>query len=166
MVSGENIAHIWSRAAETQHKAFMAEALLEARKAAAMGEVPVGAVLTLGEKIIARGYNRKETSADPTLHGEIVAITGAARVLNAWRLAGTTLYVTLEPCLMCMGALIAARVPGLVFGAMDPKAGACGSLFDLSNDTRLNHSIDVIGGICEAESRRLLQDFFKELRKR
>ena len=165
-MSGENTADIWEREGESAHSAFMAEALIEAHKAAAMGEVPVGAVLTRGGKIIARGHNRKETSADPTLHGEIVAITAAARALKAWRLAGTTLYVTLEPCLMCMGALIQARVPELVFGARDPKAGACGSLYDLSNDTRLNHSIDVVGGVFELESRGLLQEFFKKLRDR
>ena len=165
-MSGVNIADIWEQEAETSHRVFMAEALVEARKAVAMGEVPVGAVLTRGGKIIARGHNRKETSADPTLHGEIVAITAAASVLNAWRLAGTTLYVTLEPCVMCMGALIQARIPKLVFGAADPKAGACGSLYDLSNDTRLNHSINVIGGVFELESRSLLQDFFRKLRNR
>lgn len=145
---------------------FMAEALAEASKAASMGEVPVGAVITRGGKIISRGYNKKETSADPTLHGEIVAVTEAARLLDAWRLTGTTLYVTLEPCLMCMGALLQARVPRLVFGAADPKAGACGSLFDLSNDKRLNHSINVRRGVCETESRDMLQGFFKQLRNK
>lgn len=147
-------------------KKFMAAALEEARKAAAIGEVPIGAVMTCKGEIIARGFNKKETSADPTLHGEIVAITAAAKALKAWRLTETTLYVTLEPCLMCMGALIAARVPRLVFAASDPKAGACGSLFDVSNDKRLNHSIEVAQGIYERESRNMLKGFFKELRGR
>ncbi len=153
---------------ETEEKDlfFMSEALLEASKAEEMGEVPVGALITREEVIISRGYNKKESACDPTLHGEIVAITGAARALGAWRLAETTLYVTLEPCLMCMGALIQARVPRLVFGAADPKAGACGSLFDLSCDTRLNHRIQASGGLCEAESRHMLQRFFKKLRNK
>ncbi len=145
---------------------FMAEALLEARKAAAIGEVPIGAVITCKGEIIARGFNKKETSTDPTLHGEIVAITAAAKALKAWRLAETTLYVTLEPCLMCMGALIAARVPRLVFGASDPKAGACGSLFDVSDDARLNHRIEVVRGIGMNEASTLLKSFFRELRNR
>jgi tRNA(adenine34) deaminase len=147
-------------------EAFMAEALAEARKADAMGEVPVGAVITLGGEVIARGFNMKESAPDPTLHAEIVAITEAARVLSAWRLEETTLYVTLEPCLMCMGALIQARVPRLVFGAYDPKAGACGSVFDFSMEKRLNHSINVTAGVLGKESKTLLKDFFVKLRNK
>ncbi|MFQ5354317.1 MAG: tRNA adenosine(34) deaminase TadA [Thermodesulfobacteriota bacterium] len=164
----ENVVNIYAQGEEAEglHRAFMAEALTEASKAAAEGEVPVGAVITREGSIIARGYNRKESAADPTLHGEIVAVREAARALKAWRLAETTLYVTLEPCVMCMGALLQARVPRLVFGAADPKAGACGSVFDLSNDRRLNHSIDVIKGVYEVESGNLLKGFFKKLRKR
>jgi tRNA(adenine34) deaminase len=131
-----------------------------------MGEVPVGAVITRGGEVIARGFNKKESAPDPTLHAEIVAITGAARRLSAWRLEETTLYVTLEPCLMCMGALIQARVPRLVFGAFDPKAGACGSVFDFSRERRLNHRIDVTAGVLGTESERLLKDFFARLRKK
>jgi len=145
---------------------FMAEALAEARKAGAMGEVPVGAVITRGGKVIARGFNMKESAPDPTLHAEIVAITEAAQGLSAWRLEETTLYVTLEPCLMCMGALIQARVPRLVFGAYDPKAGACGSVFDFSSDRRLNHRIDVSAGVLGKESETLLKDFFVRLRSK
>ncbi len=147
-------------------RAFMAEALFEASRAANLGEVPVGAVITAKGKVIARGYNRKETSCDPTLHGEIVAITNAAKALSAWRLTETTMYVTLEPCLMCMGALIAARVPRLVFAADDPKAGACGSLYDLSSDKRLNHNISVTKGVRAEEAGAQLKNFFSELRKR
>jgi len=145
---------------------FMDEALIEASTAASIGEVPVGAVITAGGKVIARGYNKKETSCDPTLHGEIVAITTAAKALGAWRLSGTTMYVTLEPCLMCMGALIAARVPRLVFAATDPKAGACGSIYDLSSDKRLNHNISVTGGVRAEEAGAQLKQFFAELRKK
>jgi len=147
-------------------EAFMAEALDEADKAAAIKEVPVGAVITYDDKVIARGYNKKESSRDPTLHGEIVTICEAAKALGAWRLTGTTMYVTLEPCLMCMGALIQARVPRLVFAASDPKAGACGSLYDLSSDMRLNHRIEVLSGLCADEAGAQLRQFFKTLRKK
>jgi len=164
----EDMADIWEveEGTESAHRAFMAEALGEASRAAELGEVPVGAVITRGGKVIARGYNRKETSFDPTLHGEIVAITAAAKAMGAWRLEDTTLYVTLEPCLMCMGALIQARVPRLVFAASDPKAGACGSIYDLSSDKRLNHRVSVLRGVCGGEARAQLKKFFAKLRKK
>jgi len=146
--------------------AFMGEALGEASCAASLGEVPVGAVITYNGKVIARGYNKKERGRDPTLHGEIVAITEAAKALSAWRLTGTTMYVTLEPCLMCMGALIQARVPRLVFAASDPKAGACGSIYDLSSDKRLNHEISVTSGVRAHEAQAQLRQFFAKLRER
>ncbi len=146
--------------------AFMAEALGEASCAASLGEVPVGAVITYKGRVIARGYNKKERDRDPTLHGEIVAITEAAKALSAWRLSGTAMYVTLEPCLMCMGALIQARVPRLVFAASDPKAGACGSIYDLSSDRRLNHEISVTSGIRANEAQAQLRQFFAKLRKK
>ncbi|GMR04868.1 MAG: tRNA adenosine(34) deaminase TadA [Thermodesulfobacteriota bacterium] len=144
----------------------MAEALKEASKAGELGEVPVGAVIVHGSEVIARGYNRKETSLNPTHHAEIIAIERAAKKLKNWRLRGTTLYVTLEPCLMCMGAIIQARVPRLVFAALDPKAGACGSLYDLSNDKRLNHRVHVTSGVGEDGAREILKKFFSKLRKR
>lgn len=144
----------------------MEEALREAEKAANKGEVPIGAVIVSDDKIIARGHNLKEISADPTAHAEIIAIKKASRKLGEWRLLNSTIYVTLEPCLMCMGALIQARVPRLVFGSYDPKAGACGSVYDVSNDKRLNHRIKVITGIMPVECERILKDFFKDLRKR
>jgi len=153
-------------AVASKDEALMAEALAEAEKARAVGEVPVGAVLVRGGRVISRGFNMKESTPDPTLHAEIVAITRAARTLSAWRLEETTLYVTLEPCLMCMGALIQARVPRLVFGAHDPKAGACGSVFDFSRDRRLNHRIDVTSGVLGKEAEGLLKDFFLRLRKK
>jgi len=144
----------------------MAEALKEARKAKKRGEVPVGAVVVHEGEVIARGYNRKESASDPTAHAEVVAITRAAKKLKRWRLAGTTLYVTLEPCLMCMGAIVQARIPRLVFASLDPKAGACGSLYDISNDRRLNHRVHVTRGVAEEESREILKEFFLKLRKK
>jgi len=117
-------------------------------------------------RVIGRGYNRKESGYDPTLHAEMTAIRSAAKKLGAWRLEDTTLYVTLEPCLMCMGAIIQARIPRLVFAAFDPKAGACGSLYDVSNDRRLNHRLKVTSQVCEIEAARLLKNFFAQLRLR
>ncbi|MBI3753952.1 MAG: nucleoside deaminase [Deltaproteobacteria bacterium] len=143
---------------------FMQEALKEAQKAADKKEVPIGAVIVIGNKIIARGYNLKETSANPTAHAEIIAIKKASKKLGKWRLLNSTIYVTLEPCLMCMGALIQARVTRLVFGCYDPKAGACGSVYDVSNDKRLNHRIEVTPGVMAAQCERILKEFFKSLR--
>lgn len=144
----------------------MREALKEAGKAFKKGEVPIGAVLVLNGKVIGRGHNLKETSANPIAHAEIIAIKKAAERLGAWRLLNSTIYVTLEPCLMCMGALIQARVKRLVFGSYDPKAGACGSVYDVSNDKRLNHRIEVATGAMSGECEKILKDFFKDLRRR
>jgi len=146
------------------HKIFMAAALKEAEKAAGKGEVPVGAVVVKGGAVVARGHNTKESSLDPTAHAEVLAIRRAAGKLKNWRLEGTTLYVTLEPCLMCMGALLQARVERLVFSSFDPKAGACGSVYDVSADLRLNHRIKVESGIMKEESGALLKEFFAKLR--
>ena len=145
---------------------FMNEALTEARRASAKGEVPVGAIAVREGKIIARGHNLRESELDPTAHAEMRAITKASEKLNAWRLTGVTLYVTLEPCLMCMGAILQARLPKLVYAASDPKAGACGSLYDVSNDKRLNHRVDVTRGTCQSEASMLLKNFFNGLRDR
>ncbi|MCR4287445.1 MAG: tRNA adenosine(34) deaminase TadA [Deltaproteobacteria bacterium] len=142
----------------------MEEALREARKALKKGEVPVGAVIAQAGVIIGRGHNSKEKGHDPSAHAEMLAIRSAAKKLKGWRISHSTLYVTLEPCLMCMGALIQARIPRLVFAAFDPKAGACGSLYDVSNDKRLNHRIDVASGVCGEEASALLKGFFKALR--
>lgn len=147
-----------------QDKVFMAGALKEARKAAKKGEVPVGAVIVRSGGVLARGHNRRETALDPTEHAEMMAIRSASRKLGSWRLTGCTLYVTLEPCLMCMGALLQARVARLVFAAFDPKAGACGSLYNLSDDSRLNHRVHVTAGVMEPEASAELKDFFKGLR--
>lgn len=149
----------------TADETFMHEALREAERAAADGEVPVGAVLVHAHTIVARGRNTRERQQDPTAHAELIVIREAAEKLHSWRLTGTTLYVTLEPCLMCAGAMLQARIPRLVFSAWDPKAGACGSLFALHEDTRLNHQIAVTYGILENESRDLLQRFFQQLRQ-
>ena len=145
---------------------WMDEALTEAARAETAGEVPVGAVVVLHEAIIGRGHNRPIALSDPTAHAEILALREAARTLGNYRLPGTTLYVTVEPCLMCVGALLPARVQRLVFGCHDPKAGAAGSLYDVSNDPRLNHQLEVTTGVRADESRELLQRFFRSRRKR
>ena len=142
----------------------MQAALKEAELAYDLGEIPIGAVITLHGEIIGRGYNLKETLNDPTLHAEIVAVRDAAARLGTWRLTGTTIYVTIEPCPMCAGALVQARVKRLVYGADDPKAGAVGSLMDLVRDPRLNHRIEVTRGILAEESRQILQRFFTKIR--
>jgi tRNA(adenine34) deaminase len=139
-------------------------ALEQARTASAQGEVPIGAVLVRDGQVLAQAHNLRETWQDPTAHAEIIAIREAATQSGSWRLTDTTLYVTLEPCAMCIGAIILARIPRLVFGAMDPKAGACGSIFDLPTERKLNHRIEVIGGVLEQESQELLQAFFRQLR--
>ena len=139
-------------------------ALEEAAQASAIEEVPIGAVIVRDGEILARAHNYRELWRDPTAHAEIVAIRGAASTLGSWRLTDTTLYVTVEPCAMCMGALILARIPRLVFGAHDPKAGACGSVFDFSTESRLNHQVLVTRGVLEEECQVLLQHFFRRLR--
>ena len=144
----------------------MEEALALAEAAAAEGEIPVGAVVVDREgKIIGRGRNRRE-SGDPLGHAELIAIGEAARAIGDWRLEGTTMVVTLEPCAMCAGALVNARVERLIFGAHDPKAGFCGTLGNLVQDPRLNHRLEVMGGFEEERARELLQRFFQSLRQR
>ena len=147
-----------------QEEVYMRAALKQARAAAEEGEVPVGAVIVAGGRIIARAHNQRERLKDPTAHAEMIALTQAAAALESWRLDGATLYVTLEPCLMCAGALVQARVERVVFGALDPKAGACGSLYQVGLDTRLNHTFELEGGLLEAECAELLQDFFRDRR--
>jgi tRNA(adenine34) deaminase len=145
---------------------MMQHALVEARKAAAMDEVPVGAVLVSGTgKILARGHNQPVARNDPTAHAEILVLRQAAAKIGNYRLPGTTLYVTLEPCIMCMGALLHARVARVVFGAPDPKGGAAESLYQIAADDRLNHRIETVRGVCLAECRAILQAFFRSRRK-
>lgn len=143
----------------------MREALSEARRAGALEEVPVGAVVVLEDRVIGRGCNRREVDQDPLAHAEVLAIRQAAAHIGSWRLTGATLYVTLEPCAMCSGALVLSRIARLVYGARDPKAGFCGSLGNLVEDPRLNHRLEVEGGVLEEESAALLRTFFKALRR-
>lgn len=148
------------------YTSIMSVALREARKAYQKGEVPVGAVMTDAEgRIIARAHNRTIGNTDPSGHAEIISIRKAAKKLGNYRLPDTWLFVTIEPCLMCMGAMIHARINTVVYGASDPKWGAAGSLYDFSQDRRLNHQLNVISGICEEECRYLIQDFFQKKRK-
>ena len=144
----------------------MGKALQTAAKAGRLDEVPIGAVIVKDGRIIGSGYNRRETAADPTAHAELLAIRRAAARLKAWRLTGATLYVTLEPCPMCMGAIILARLDRLVFGCFDPKAGAAGSLYDLASDNRFNHRLPVTSGVRQAECSAILSNFFRALRAR
>jgi tRNA(adenine34) deaminase len=139
---------------------FMAAALAEARTAGRLGEVPVGAVLVRDGRLLAHAHNLREATNDPTGHAEVLAIREGARSLGSWRLEGCTLYVTLEPCAMCAGAMVLARLPRLVFGAADPKAGAVGSLLDLARDPRLNHRVEVSTGVLAAECGEVLREFF------
>jgi len=139
-------------------------ALEEAQQAAAAGEIPIGAVLVVGGAPIARGHNRRETWQDPTAHAELITIRAAAAALASWRLLDSALYVTMEPCAMCVGAAILARVQRLVFGVADLKGGACGSIFNIPQERRLNHHLEVLGGVLERESQELLQQFFRSLR--
>ena len=138
----------------------MALAIERARGAERHGDVPIGAVVARGEEVLAAAGNERELRADPTAHAEILAIRAAAEALGGWRLPGTTLYVTLEPCAMCAGAIVLARIPSVVFGAPDPKAGAAGSVLDVLAEPALNHRPEVTGGVREAECAALLRDFF------
>lgn len=148
-----------------EDQVWMTEALAEARRAAGIGEVPVGAVVVRGGEVMGRGHNRREIDGDPLAHAELLAIRQAAAAVGGWRLSGCTLYVTLEPCAMCAGALVNSRVERLVYGAADPKAGYCGTLGDLVQDPRLNHRLQVTAGVLEGESAALLRGFFASLRR-
>ncbi|RMH83809.1 MAG: tRNA adenosine(34) deaminase TadA [Calditrichaeota bacterium] len=147
------------------HEYWMDLAFKEAEKAYQAGEVPIGAVVVFENRIIGRGHNSTERLQDPTAHAEVLAITAAAEYLGSRRLLDTTLYVTLEPCAMCAGAIVLARIPRLVYGASDPKAGACGTLFNIVQDKRLNHRVEVIAGIRESKCALILSDFFRKLRE-
>jgi tRNA(adenine34) deaminase len=144
---------------------FMEQALLLARKAAELGEVPVGAVAVREGRVIGSGHNRREVDRSPLAHAELLAITQAASELGAWRLTGVTLYVTLEPCAMCAGAMVQGRLTRLVFGAKDPKAGAVGSLYNLVEEPRHNHRVAVTSGVLEEACGAVLKEFFRSLRK-
>ena len=144
---------------------WMGKALRQAALAEKRGEVPIGAIVVRDGVVIGSGYNLRESAHDPTAHAELIAVRKAARRRGAWRLSGCTVYVTLEPCLMCMGAMILARVDRLVYGCRDPKGGAAGTLYDVSADPRLNHSFTVAAGVREEECSRMLSDFFRALRR-
>ena len=143
---------------------YMEEALKEAEAAAAEGEVPVGAVIVRDGRIIARAHNRTRQDNDPTAHAEVLAIRMAAKVLGGWRLTGCSMFVTVEPCSMCAGAIVWSRLERLYIGAMDPKAGACGSLFNIPQDNRLNHYVEIETGLMGEECSNLMKDFFRKLR--
>lgn len=147
-------------------RGFMQEALVEAAAAQRLGEVPIGAVVVYAGRIVGRGHNLRETSNDPTTHAEMVAIREAAAHIGHWRLLDCALYVTLEPCVMCMGAIILARIPRLVYACRDPRAGAVGSIYDFSKDERFNHRVAVTEGVLAEECSTMLSGFFRELRAR
>ena len=149
----------------TQHEQWMKQALREAERAYEQDEVPVGAVVVHKGKVIGRGYNQIERLQDPTAHAEMIAITAATNNLQSRRLKECILYVTLEPCPMCAGAIVLSRIPTLVFATFDPKAGACGTLYNIVHDKRLNHSVHVISGVCDRESEEYLKGFFGRVRK-
>jgi len=147
------------------HETFMALALEEAKKAGQIGEVPIGAVLAAQNgELLSTAHNQTITSCDPTAHAEILVLRAAASKLNNYRLLNSTLYVTVEPCIMCMGAIVHARVARIVWGAADPKWGAAGSLYNFAEDARLNHRVEIINGVCEDVCRKLMQDFFRARR--
>ncbi len=149
---------------KAEQKNYMKEALREADKAFEKGEAPVGAIIVKEGKIIARAYNLREKNLDPTAHAEILAIRKAAGKLDGWRLSGCDMYVTLEPCAMCAGAIIQARISRVFFGADDPKAGAAGSVVNLFEERRFNHRVEVEAGIMKEECSQILKDFFRNLR--
>jgi tRNA(adenine34) deaminase len=151
---------MWAGAEKSLSERMMALAVERAHEADRHGDVPIGAVVARGEEVLASAGNERELRADPTAHAEILAIRWAAEALGGWRLPDTTLYVTLEPCAMCAGAIVLARIPAIVFGAPDPKAGAAGSVLDVLAEPALNHRPEVTGGVLEAECAALLTSFF------
>lgn len=150
----------------TTDEKYMRDAIKQARKAAKIDEVPIGCVIVYDDKIIARGYNRRNTDKSTLAHAEIIAIRKAAKVIGDWRLEDCTMYITLEPCPMCAGAIVQARIPRVVVGAMNPKAGCAGSVINLLQMDGFNHKAELTSGVLVDECRTMLQDFFKEMRKR
>lgn len=149
-----------------KHIKYMKEALRQAKKAYALGEVPIGCVIVYEDKIIARGYNRRNTDKNTLAHAEVTAINRASKKLGDWRLEDCTLYVTLEPCQMCAGAIVQSRITNVVMGCMNPKAGCGGSILNILEMPEFNHQVNVLRGVMEEECSQILQDFFKELRIR
>jgi tRNA(adenine34) deaminase len=147
-----------------QDEQYMRQAIEAAKIAEENGDVPIGAVVVYENQVIGRAYNQREQLKDPTAHAEIIALTQAAAFIESWRLHGCTIYVTLEPCAMCAGALVLGRLDRLVYGCNDPKAGACGSLYNIVQDERLNHRLEITSGVIADECAKLLQDFFQRRR--
>jgi tRNA(adenine34) deaminase len=166
MRRGGDVSMERAQAQLSEHERFMQAALTEAAVAHELGEVPIGAVVVYDGVVIGAGHNMRETWGDPTAHAEVIAIREAAKRLNTWRLTGSRLYVTIEPCAMCAGALVLSRIDHLIFGAADPKAGAVCSLYNITADERLNHQLAVTGGILEKECSELMRHFFRRLRQR
>lgn len=150
---------------QEKQERFMREALKQAHKAAAIGEVPIGCVIVYDGKIIARGYNRRNTEGSTLAHAELLAIRKASRKMKDWRLEECTMYVTLEPCPMCAGAIVQARIPTVVIGTMNPKAGCAGSILNLFEEKRFNHQVEKYTGVLQAECQEIMQSFFRELRE-
>lgn len=149
-----------------QHEVFMKKAIEQARKAGAMGDVPIGCVIVQDGKILARGYNKRNVMGSTLAHAELLAIGKASKKIGDWRLEECTMYITLEPCPMCAGAIVQARIPKVVIGAMNPKAGCAGSIFNLLEEKKFNHQAEVVRGVMETECSALLKDFFKNLREK
>jgi tRNA(adenine34) deaminase len=158
------MSRIFSPPSGPRDEHFMREALTEAAKALVHGDVPIGAVVVKDDVVIGRGHNERELLEDPTAHAEVLALREAARAVGSWRVLDATLYVTLEPCAMCAGAIVLARVPRVVYGCRDPKAGAAGSVIDVLAEPRLNHRPEVVGGVLEAQCAELLREFFRARR--
>lgn len=151
---------------EKKQEYYMNQAILQARKAYTLGEVPIGCVIVYEDKIIGRGYNRRNTDKNTLAHAEITAINKASKKIGDWRLEGCSLYVTLEPCQMCSGAIVQARIPKVIIGCMNPKAGCAGSVLNILNMPEFNHQVDTVTGVLEQECSKMLTTFFKELRLR
>lgn len=148
-----------------EHEFYMQEALREAKKAEEIGEVPIGAVIVLADEIIGRGYNLRETNQDPLAHAEMIAIAQAAERIGSWRLNDCQLYVTLEPCPMCAGAIVQSRIKQVIYGTVDPKAGCAGTLMNLLAEPRFNHQTEVVKGVLPEECSQILSDFFRGIRE-
>ena len=149
----------------TREEKYMKAAIREAKKAWALGEVPIGCVIVQNDRIIARGYNRRNTEGNTLAHAELTAIKKASKKTGDWRLEDCTIYITLEPCQMCAGAIVQARIPKVVIGAMNPKAGCAGSILDLLQEKRFNHQVDKVIGVLQEQCSQMMQDFFRELRR-
>ncbi len=151
---------------QTVHEYWMQQAILLAKEAEILGEVPIGAIIVRGDEVVGRGYNLREQTLDPTAHAEMIAIRDASQHLDAWRLLECRLYVTLEPCPMCAGAIVQSRIPQVIFGTTDPKAGCAGTLMNLLQEPRFNHRTEVIPNVLQKECAQLLTDFFRRLRNK